>query len=123
MGPQATESWQPQTRKGKEGLSTTVLDLDFRLPTSRTMRIIHASLSTPLFGVICYSSRRNLTPTPSFLACAFAQSLSQLGRTTQIGTDPSNPHHRTHCHLPTLCGACDPLGQVCLQSFLYPQRW
>lgn len=38
MGPQATESWQPQTRKGKEGLSTTVLDLDFRLPTSRTMR-------------------------------------------------------------------------------------
>ena len=45
MGPRTTESWQAQTRKGKEGFFTTVLEgvqlcrlLDLRLPTSRTTR-------------------------------------------------------------------------------------
>ena len=56
-------------------------------------RIIHASLSTSLFGVICYSSRRNSTPTPATLPprahCFFPwpvlllSPFPQLGRTTQ----------------------------------------
>lgn len=45
MGPRTMESWQAQTRKGKEGFFTAALEgvqpcwhLDFRLPISRTTR-------------------------------------------------------------------------------------
>ena len=135
MGPQAMESWQPQTRKGKGGLggSTALLVLGFETSHFRNReRIIHVPLSTPLFGVIRYIGHRKLIPTPAALPprahcffpwCAFAQSLSSAGQTHPTFTDPSNPYHRAHCHLPTLCGAREALWQVCLQSSLYPQRW
>lgn len=85
-------------------------------------RIIHASLSTPLFGVICYSSCRNLTPTPSFpWPVLLLSPFPQLGRTTQPVPTlliPTTEHTATSppCAEPVI-----PWGRSAFSHFFIPR--